>query len=341
MNIAAGALKDGPQIMSIAASADYLGNGAIETNRYETEITDIIRRTSTFLNRCEPIPATGHPHRFFDQTAIATGAFSDPRVLAATSTSPVRTERAVYIKAILAQSNFGLFDVDVTRMQGQFAYVTAKDVDDITSGVMITEASAVWNGTATSISDSATPSFCGLLTQITNQATIGLGASIIDNLKAKIAAMYANPVQAPRPTAIYLNPLLADLIDREAKAAHISLSTTEVTAGVVVNAIATQAGIIPLIPEPYIPLDSVGMYGFAAPGAGNSNYFAVIVTENMIERPVVHGGDGNMQPRLFQLGLVGGLQAQYVAVHFASIVAKRPDAAHAVVAVVRPTVVAQ
>ncbi|MBV9528252.1 hypothetical protein, partial [Sphingomonas sp.] len=193
----------------------------------------------------------------------------------------------------------------------------------------------------TAISDSATASFCGLLTQITNQATIGLGASIIDGLKAKIAAMYANPTKNPRPTAIYANPILCDLIDREAKAAHIDLRTMEVSAGVVVNAINTQAGVIPLIPEPFIAADAVGLYGFAAPGSGNSNYFAVIVTEKFIERPVVHGEDGNLKPRLFQLGLVGGLQGQYVAVHFSCVIAKSPASAHAVVAVVAPTVVAQ
>ena len=328
-----------PQILDVVkASADYLGNGAIEVNRYETEIVDIIRRDSIFLNRVGEVPATGHPHRFFEQTAIAGANFSDVRVLAPAATGPTRVERAVYIKAVVAQTNFGLFDVDVTRMQKQFSYVTAKDIEDITSGVVLAEAAAVWGGTATSISDSATPSFCGILTQITNQYTIGLGASIIDGIKAKVAAMYANPTKSPRPTAIYLNPILADLIDREAKAAHIDLRTLEVSAGVVVTAINTQAGVLPLIPEPFVPATTDTTYGFAAPGTGNSNYFAVIVTENMIERPVVHGEDGNLKPRIFQLGLVGGLQGQYVAVHFSAVVAKSPDSAHAVVAVVRPTV---
>lgn len=340
MNIATGALK-GPQIMSLEASADYLGNGAIEVNRYETEIVDILRRDSVFLTRVGETPATGHPHRFFEQTGLSGANFSDPRALAPTATGPTRVERAVYIKAVVAQTNFGLFDVDVTRMQGQFSYVTAKDVEDVISGVILTEASAVWAGTATSISDSATPSFAGILGQISNQATIGLGASIIDGLKAKVAAMFANPLKNPRPTAIYANPIFCDLIDREAKSAHIDLRTLEVSAGVVVTAINTQAGVLPIIPEPFVPATTDTSYGFAAPGSGNSNYFAVIVTENMIERPVVHGADGNLKPRIFQLGLIGGLQAQYVAVHFSAVVAKSPDSAHAVVAVVRPTVVAQ
>lgn len=325
---------------SMRAAADYLGNGAIEVNAYDTEIADIVRRESVFLDRIPERPAKGHPHRFFDQTAIATGGFTDPRNITTSPSGPTRTERAVYIKAITAQTNFGLFDVDVTRMQGDFAYVEAQDIEDIGNGVVVTAASSVWSGTATSIGDSTTQSFCGLLTQISNQATIGLGASIIDGLKAKVAAMLANKAQNVRPTAIYINPILNDLIDREAKAAHIDLGEMEVAAGVTVKYINTQAGRLPLIPDPFIDQDTTGSYGFSAPGSGNSNYFAVIVTERMIERPVVHGGDGNLKPRLFQLGLLAGLQGQYVGVWFTAVVAKRPDAAHAVVAVVRPTVTA-
>ncbi len=325
------------QAPRIEAAADYLGNGAIEVNMYETEIADIVRRESVFLQRVDNVPATGHPHRFFDQTAIATGAFTDPRTISPSATGPTRTERSVYIKAITGQTNFGLFDVDVTRMQGQFAYLEAKDIEDITSGIVVCEAAAVWNGTASAITDSSTQSYCGLLTQITNQYTIGLGASIIDGIKTKIAAMVANQGQKVKPTAIYLNPILSDMIDQEAKAAHISLKDVTV-AGVVVSALQTQAGLIPLIPEPYMPATTDTSYGFASPGSGNSNYFAVITTEKMIEMPHVTGGDGNMKPRIFQLGLLAGLQGQYVGVHFNSIVAKRPDAAHAVVAVVRATV---
>lgn len=327
-------------VSKLMAAADYLGNGAIETNRYETEIADIVRRDSVFLQRVDRVPATGHPHRYFDQTAIATGSFTDPRSISPTATGPTRTERPAMIKAIVAQTNFGLFDVDVTRMQGQFAYVEGKDIEDITSGIIVTEAAAVWNGTDTSLSAPTTTQYVGLLTQITNQATIGLGASIIDGLKAKVAAMLANQVQKVRPTAIYLNPILNDLIDREAKAAHIDLKTAEVVAGVTVKYLSTQAGDIPLISDPFIPATTDTSYGFAAPGSGNSNYFAVILTEKMIEMPHVHGGDGNLNPRIFQLGLLAGLQGQYVGVHFNTVIAKLAGIAHAVVAVVRPTVTA-
>ena len=63
----------------LSAAADFLGNGAIEVNKYESEIVDMVRRDSLFLNRVDRKPATGHPHRYFEQLAIATAAFTDPR----------------------------------------------------------------------------------------------------------------------------------------------------------------------------------------------------------------------------------------------------------------------
>jgi hypothetical protein len=62
-------------MMSLSA-ADYLGTGAIEVNDYEPVITDMVRRQSVALQRFKQVPATGQPHRYFEQTAIAQGAFT-------------------------------------------------------------------------------------------------------------------------------------------------------------------------------------------------------------------------------------------------------------------------
>ena len=82
------------QLMQVAAAADYLGNGAIEINKYETEIYDIIRPESVFLERVDRKPANGHPHHYFEQTAIATAAFTDPRNIVPSPTGASRVERA-------------------------------------------------------------------------------------------------------------------------------------------------------------------------------------------------------------------------------------------------------
>ncbi len=56
----------------IHAAADYIGPGAIEVPFYQTEITDIVQRRGIFGQRIKQVPATGHPSRFFEETAIPT-----------------------------------------------------------------------------------------------------------------------------------------------------------------------------------------------------------------------------------------------------------------------------
>jgi len=337
-----------PAFREMSAAADFLGNGAIEINRYETEILDMVRRNSIFLQRIDKKPANGHPHRYFEQTAIASGSFSDVRNITPTATNPQRLERPAFIKAITAQTNLGLFDVDLTRMQGQFAGLEAKDIQDIGNGIIVQEAQAVWSGTDTSLSLPTTIQYMNVLNQIANSGTtlsatvVGPSSSIIDAIKSDVAAMAAQTGFVVKPTAIYLNPVTIDLIDREAKAQHIDLGVTNVVAGVTVKAINTVVGELPLITDPWlVPSASgvlpTGMTGlFSATATGLRSHWAVIVTEKEIEMPVVHGGDGNMNPRIFQLGLLANLTGQYVGVHFNTLIVKGAAYAHSLVQIQRP-----
>src|SRR3954469_4255283 len=97
-----------PQFIDLLAAADFMGPGAVEVNRYQTEITDIVRRRGVFGQRIKQVPATGHPSRYFEQTAIAAvaDAFVDPRNIVATVASPVRAERSVPLKALVSQINY-------------------------------------------------------------------------------------------------------------------------------------------------------------------------------------------------------------------------------------------
>ena len=53
-----------------------------------------------------------------------------------------------------------------------------------------------------------------------------------------------------RPTAIYANPVLLDLIDREMKTEfNVVLNTDQITGGFRVKMLSTQAGDLPLIPD--------------------------------------------------------------------------------------------
>ncbi len=329
------------RMMDLTAAADFLGPGAIEVPIFEREILDVVRRTSHVLNRVKSKKATGHPHRYFEQTAIATAAAVDPRNLSATATSPTRVERPAFIKAVTAQTNISMFDKDVTEQQGEFAGIVATDIDDITNAVEIKRANMLWTGSDTSLTSPSTLEWMGALAQIgtaggaVTTATIALGASIIDGIKTMVAQLVAQQGFVVRPTGIALNPLTIDLIEQEAKAAHLELGTMDITAGVSVKYIATQAGNLPLIPDPFIPTDTVGKYGFSTPGSGK-NYYIVVLSEDEIEIPVISGKRYDPKPRLFQLGLTGNLAGQFVAVKFDTLIVKGATYAHGLIALNRP-----
>src|SRR5579864_7926176 len=144
------------QFIELAAAADYLGPGAVEVNRYQSEITDIVRRRGAFGQRIRQVPATGHPSRYFEQTGIvapaAASAFVDPRNIVATVGTPSRVERSVPLKALVSQINYNLFDLEVGAQQSQFAFLQAKDLADTVEGLMRTHDVALWNGNDTSLS---------------------------------------------------------------------------------------------------------------------------------------------------------------------------------------------
>ena len=88
----------------------------------------------------------------------------------------------------------------------------------------------------------------------------------MDGLKSTIAQMVSNTSYGVRPTAIYANPVLLDLIDREMKTEfNVVLNTKEIAGGFTVKTLSTQAGDIPLIPEWTLPLH--GDAGFGLCGA--------------------------------------------------------------------------
>jgi hypothetical protein len=302
-----------------------MGPGAIEVDRYQTEIFDLVRRRGAFGQRIKQVPATGHPSRFFEQTAIvapsATQAFVDPRNIVATVGAPTRVERSVPLKALVSQINYNLFDLEVGAQQSQFAYLQAKDLADAVEGLLRTNDVALWNGNDTSLATPTTLQYFGAIGQIEgggNTTTIATTASIVDGIKSVVAQMVANSSFQVRPTAIYANPVLLDLIDREMKAEfNVVLSTTEITAGLRVKMLSTQAGDLPLIPE-----WSLGYTG--VPGSGTAVLPCYVVTEELIEYHWLT--DAN--PRVFQLGLLGNLATQMVVVKFGSVVVKGASYAH-------------
>jgi hypothetical protein len=314
------------------AAADYLGPGAIEVPMYQTEITDLVRRRGVFGQRIKQVPATGHPSRFFEETSIPAPdeatAFVDPRNIVAPIVSPTRVERSVPLKALVAQINYNLFDLELGKQQKQFAYLQAKDLTDTIDGVLRVHDLALWNGNDTSLSAPTTAQYYGAAQQIAaggNSVAISANESIVDGLKSAVAEMLASTSYGVRPTAIYANPVLLDLLDREMKTEfNVVLNTKTVEGGLTVKMLSTQAGDLPLIPEWTLPYSGT-------PGSGSAILPAYIVTEDMIEYHWL----GDAQPRVYQLGNVGSLVQQYVVVKFGGLVVKGANYAHFQVLVTR------
>jgi hypothetical protein len=313
------------QFVNLQAAADYMGPGAIEIDRYQSEITDIVRRRGAFGQRIKQVPATGHPSRFFEETAIpsptAANGFVDPRNIVPTLVTPTRVERSVPLKCMVSQINYNVFDMEVGAQQSQFAYLQAKDLADSVEGLLRTHDVALWNGNDTSLANPTTPQYFGVCGQIVaggNTTSISTTSSIVDGLKSTIAQMVANTNYEVRPTAIYSNPVLLDLIDREMKTEfNVVLSTTEVAGGLRVKTLSTQAGDIPLIPEWSLSYTGV-------PGSGSAQLPVYIVSEDMIEYHWLT----NPNPRVFQLGTPSSLASQMVVLKFGAVVVKGASYAH-------------
>ncbi len=99
----------------------------------------VVQRRGVFGRRIKQVPATGHPSRF-EETAIpspsASSGFVDPRNIVAPLVAPTRVERSVPLKALVAQINYNLFDIELGQQQSQFAYLQAKDLADTVDGVL-------------------------------------------------------------------------------------------------------------------------------------------------------------------------------------------------------------
>lgn len=316
--------------VDLQASADFLGPGAIEINRYQSEIVDLLRRRYPFGQRIDQTPATGQPSRYFEQLGLPSANFVPPRQLTSTASQPTRAERTVPLKALTAQINFSIFDVEVNAQQGQFTFLEAKDLTDTVDSVLKTHDQSLWNGNDNSLTLPSTNQYFGVSGQIINapqgvpgnQTTIAATGSLVDGFKRQIAYMAANQSYEVRPTASYGNPLGLDLFDKEAKAFQLYYNKVEILPGVIVSGIPTQIGVIPLIADPAISVFGPGGASYA--GATGSTYTQFIVTEDMISYMWLT----NPLPRVFQLGLQANLASQYTVLKFGAVVVKGSSYAH-------------
>jgi hypothetical protein len=331
-----GNIQNGRFIGTIAAAADFMAPGAIEINRYQPEIMDLVRRRFYFGQRINQTPATGQPSRYFEQLAIPSATWTDPRQITPTPSQPQRVEKVVTLKAIVGQVNYSTFDVEVNQQQGQFAFLEAKDLSDTVDSVLKAHDIGLWAGTDTDLIVPATSQYFGVSGQIVSSVAVGsppsnfstaqsitATGSLIQGVKTQVAKMVSRKDFEVKPSGLYGNPMGLDLFDQEASTLQLYYNETEILPGVIVKAIPTQAGLLPLIPDAGLDVlpDTSPTY----------QYTFFILSEEFIEyhwltSPV---------PRVFQLGLLANLAAQFVVLKFGAVVVKGASYAHSVLYTVR------
>ena len=201
----------------------------------------------------------------------------------------------------MAQLNYNLFDMELGTQQKQFAYLQAKDLIDTVDGVLHTHDVALWNGNDTSLTAPTTTQYFGAAGQIAAAATpprLRRRRASWTGSSRRLRRWCPTPTIAVRPTAIYANPVLLDLIDREMKTEfNVVLNSREINGGFTVKTLSTQAGDLPLIPE--WALSYTG-----TPGSGSASLPAYIVTEDLIEYHWLSDADSAHLPA-WPAGLAG------------------------------------
>src|SRR5882724_6770263 len=197
-----GQVRPGFFVGTVSAAADFMGPGAIEINRYQAEILDLVRRRFVLGQRINQTPATGQPSRYFEQLTIPAAGFTDPRVIAPTASQPTRIEQVATLKALVSQINYSIFDVEVNQQQGQFAYLEAKDLTDSVDSVLKQHDLALWTGSDTNLVVPTTNQYFGISGQIVSATFVGTApvagftqnkvlttTHLVDGIKTQVAAM--------------------------------------------------------------------------------------------------------------------------------------------------------
>ncbi|KIL35161.1 hypothetical protein SD71_16175 [Cohnella kolymensis] len=320
------------QWIDIAGASQIIAPGALITDDFQKEITDALRRNSVLDARISYVPATGDFSTYYEQTELNGGEFVDPRAPSAAASQNARVPRTFKMKALTNQVNFGHYDLELAKQQNNFPELKAKDLNDMINGITLTHGKALWRGNDTNLSAPTTLQYRGLCKQITNTFTVADASSIVAAIRAQVAAMVASEKFELLPTAIYIDPIGHYYMEEEERVAannntQISSLSKTTIAGIEVRAIMTAAGLIPIIPEPFMESTVNGA------DATKTDYGIAIVTEPMIEYHYV----GRKDAFVFELGTTSDLQMKFIGAKYGAPVAKGASYAHAYGKITRPT----
>lgn len=299
-----------------AATADYIGTGALYVPVFERQIMDETRKRGTLLQRVKTKAATGHPTRYFEKVAHDTKEkwINPRRIDHALDTEIDRIEHSAYIRAIVDGISFNMYDREVTAQQGLYGNLQAQDLSEVVSDMLDAQDRAVWTGGAKSLMDSDSVEYCSVITQITKTGTIARDARLTTAIMQGVAMLMYNKKYNVRPTAVYMNPLDKARLDTQelAEKDKVKVYDVEVIPGIKVTGIMTVAGILPIITDIYCPVGKIA-----------------IVNEDLLERQYIT----TPSPRLFQLGTEKDLATRYIAVLFDTFIVRAGSYGHLVLTI--------
>jgi len=284
------------------------------------------KEASPFYKRVKRKPESVETFRWVEESAQSrTATMIDPRAITSTANAGItRVEKLGKLKGMSNRINYGLFDTELTK-NGMFSYVLQDDLQNMYTDMILLENDQMFSGNDTSYSASTTVQYFGVLKAITNTATIPVKATgtptIAQAIKTQIAVMDARTDVNCTPTAIYMNPLTKDKMDIEENAGVDKLKqyTVECVPGTVVTGIMTVVGLLPIITDKRIPIDTSDVAVDKHP--------ILILDESKIVR---HHLIGYESPVTFKMGEVQTLLTEYVAVQFANLIVEFPDRAHVI-----------
>lgn len=319
--------------------ADYNQGHYVELPKFQEGMLDLVDRRVTILNRIQPVPATGHPTRYWEQTKFAKNAkFVNPRNGGTNGNYGVdtldedygRVEKSAMLKALTSEIKFTLFDSELVKQQGVMEALLDKDMKDMIVDLRRTQNNSIWNGAATDLNSNDSAEYVGLKTQIKKERQIAKPVKlnealtpdmqyVADEIISQIALQESELDFDAYPTALYANPQTIDyIIKSEAKRENRQICSpderAELGVGFKVYTIRTSQGDLPLISDPFIKLeDGTG---------GKKKHTVYAVNEKLIERHYLTSSE----PRIFKMGLNKTLVDDYVAVQFDTIIAKGAEA---------------
>lgn len=297
--------------MSQLRAATTFGNGAILIDEFDRAVFDDILRRYVLWNRIDMRLAPGETTGGFDQTLTQAARVAPVRNLGFTPLSPTRVARTRRdIKAIVADLEFGIFDLSVYQQQGRrFGNLEEKDVNDMVTACLRSWSSLAYLGDVGMVADE----FDGLRVLLGAGVTIADTSSIINAIASTIVDMMNTSAKDVQPTAIYTNSQIVFRIEQELLKIGNKLVYAPIQVGQGVFQVAmlnTPGGTLPLIADP-----------FNTAIAGTPNVFPTyILSEDKLSWQYVEVlGEAGAEPKTFQLSDDTDLDRRFKTLQFGAM----------------------